>query len=300
MSVYLRSFTLPDEIAEQKWLFDDDPAMKAKLRNVYTSFYPFKLFTKYAEPPTFEFDPITVIYGGNGSGKSTVLNLIAAKLELDRRSRFETTDFFSDYVKLCIAECDGVPRESKIITSDDVFKKLYDTRGFNTVVDGERKGAWDKKRAMKQEIRDDPSLLRLRGLDDFDRWNEYRNAVNQSTSQFIRDRAEKNIESRSNGETALKYLTDEIGENALYLLDEPENSLSPAFQLELRQFIEDSARFFKCQFVISTHSPLLLSANGAKIYNLDDEAEAYEWYELENVRVFAKFFAEHAEKFSDE
>ena len=305
MSIYLKSFTLPSESIEYVWLFGDDPSKsdptkKAKLRNVYTSFYPFKLFTKYAEPPSFEFDPITVIYGGNGSGKSTILNLIAAKLELDRRSRFEITDFFSDYVKLCRAEYDGVPHESKIITSDEVFKKLYDTRGLNTVIDAERKGARDKKNSMLQEIRDDPSLLHLRGLDDLDRWNEYRSAVHQSTSQFIRDRAEKNIESRSNGETALKYLTDEIGENALYLLDEPENSLSPAFQLELKQFIEDSARFFHCQFVISTHSPLLLSANGAKIYNLDDEAEVYEWYELKNVRVFAKFFAEHADKFADE
>ena len=302
--VYLHQFTLPSENTEYNWLFGDDPirsdpAKKAKLQKVYTSFYPFKVFTKYAESPTFDFEPITIIYGGNGSGKSTILNLIAATLGLDRRSRFETTDFFDDYCALCGAKFDGVPNQSKIITSDDVFKKLYDTRGFNKVVDGERKGARDKKASMLQEIRNDPSLLRLRGLDDLDRWNEYRSAVNQSTSRFIRDRAERNLESRSNGETALKYLTDEIGENALYLLDEPENSLSPAFQLELKQFIEDSARFFHCQFVISTHSPLLLSANGAKIYNLDDEAEEYEWYELENVRVFAKFFKEHADKFKD-
>lgn len=92
-------------------------------------------------------------------------------------------------------------------------------------------------------------------------------------------------------------MTEEITENALYLLDEPESSLSPAFQLELKRFLEDSARFFGCQFIISTHSPFLLALNGARIYNLDDECEIYEWYELENMKIFASFFKENADKF---
>ena len=47
----------------------------------------------------------------------------------------------------------------------------------------------------------------------------------------------------SNGESAMKYFVDHISENALYLLDEPENSLSIALQQELCKYIEDSARF---------------------------------------------------------
>ena len=74
MSVYLHRFTLPSENTEYNWLFGDDPirsdpAKKAKLQKVYTSFYPFKVFTKYAEPPTFDFEPITIICGGNGSAR---------------------------------------------------------------------------------------------------------------------------------------------------------------------------------------------------------------------------------------
>lgn len=42
-----------------------------------------------------------------------------------------------------------------------------------------------------------------------------------------------------------------IKDNGLYLLDEPENSLSPEKQQELVRFLEDSARFFGCQFVIA-------------------------------------------------
>ena len=75
----------------------------------------------------------------------------------------------------------------------------------------------------------------------------------------------------SNGESAFRYFTNKITENGLYLLDEPENSLSPALQQELVQFLSDSARFFGCQFVISTHSPFLLAMRGAKIYDLDEE-----------------------------
>lgn len=62
-----------------------------------------------------------------------------------------------------------------------------------------------------------------------------------------------------------------IKENVLYLLVEPENSLSAALQMKLKSFLEDSARFYHCQFIISTHSPFLLSMQGAKIYDLDSD-----------------------------
>ena len=102
----------------------------------------------------------------------------------------------------------------------------------------------------------------------------------------------------SNGESAFSYFTKEIGENALYLLDEPENSLSPRLQTELAAFLSDSARFYGCQLVISTHSPFLLAMKGAKIYDLD-AAPATEkpWTELENVRAYFDFFKAHEKEF---
>lgn len=53
-----------------------------------------------------------------------------------------------------------------------------------------------------------------------------------------------NVREYSNGESAYRYFTESIGENGLYILDEPENSLSPNRQMELKRFIEDSVRFF--------------------------------------------------------
>jgi len=94
------------------------------------------------------------------------------------------------------------------------------------------------------------------------------------------------------------YFSEKIQENGLYLLDEPENSLSPERQQELLQFLEDSARFFGCQFIIATHSPFLLSMRGAKIYDLDENpVDVKRWTELDNVRAYYQFFKKHEGEF---
>ena len=84
----------------------------------------------------------------------------------------------------------------------------------------------------------------------------------------------------------------------LYLLDEPENSLSAEKQQELVQFLSDSARFYGCQFIIASHSPFILSMPGAKIYDLDSETvETKKWTELKNVRAYFNFFKAHGAEF---
>ena len=89
------------------------------------------------------------------------------------------------------------------------------------------------------------------------------------------------------------------GSGGLYILDEPGNSLSPKRQTELVKFIEDSARFFQCQFIISTHSPFVLAMQGAKIYDLDeDPVDVKRWTELENVRAYYEFFRLHEKEFN--
>ena len=62
----------------------------------------------------------------------------------------------------------------------------------------------------------------------------------------------RNIQERSNGESALAYFVDSIQSDTLYLLDEPENSLSAGNQLKLKYFIEDCMKNYGCQFIIST------------------------------------------------
>lgn len=120
----------------------------------------------------------------------------------------------------------------------------------------------------------------------------------KTQSKFIKSRIEENAREFSNGQTSLEFFDKELKENSLYLLDEPENSLSPKFQIELIQLISELSRFFKCQFVIATHSPFLLSIPNAKIYDLDSiPVITKNWYELENMKIYYNFFKENKAKF---
>lgn len=97
---------------------------------------------------------------------------------------------------------------------------------------------------------------------------------------------------------SFSYFSEKIRENALYLLDEPENSLSVERQTKFAKFLEDSARFFGCQFIISTHSPFLLSMKHAKLYDMDARPVTVKpWTELRNVMAFYDFFQERAAEF---
>lgn len=95
-------------------------------------------------------------------------------------------------------------------------------------------------------------------------------------------------------------LTAYLQPNALYLLDEPEVSLSPSNQVLLANEINKLARLLECQFVIATHSPFMLGTLNAKIYNIDTkEYDVVKWNELENVQYFYNFFKKHEQEFEE-
>ena len=291
--IYLQSFQMPSRDNEENYFINSSRARMT----CYNTSYPFGLF-RNRSLPKFCFNDITIFCGNNGSGKSSILNVIAEKLMLERSASFNRTDFFEDYVAMCKFQIEqAIPKGSKIITSDGVFEKVLDIRRINDGIDSKRADMIDEYIAENSPIAD-PN--RLDGLDDYDRWkrvSDMRNK-NRSQSRFLKDHLMRNIQERSNGESALSYFVDSIQENALYLLDEPENSLSPQNQLQLKYFIEDSVRNFGCQFVISTHSPFLLSLRGAHIYDIDETPPAIKkWTELDCVKVYHDFFVEQNDKF---
>lgn len=256
-------------------------------RTCYKGVYPFKIFPKKGLQE-LSFAPVTILYGGNGSGKTTLLNILAEKLGLTRHSAFSGSAFFGEYTAMCRVQRRGIPRDSQILTSDDVSDYLLNLRALSDGIDTRRERLLEEYSDRKW--RD----LRFTSLDDYDLWKEGYDAKRRTSSRFVNDRLMKNPDMRSNGETAMNYYTQRITENALYLIDEPENSLSAAFQRELAGFLADSARFFGCQFVISTHSPFLLAIPGASVYDLDSHpVRVRPWIELENVRVYFSFFREH-------
>ena len=301
--IYLKSFRLPtrrQEDAFYDWKYAELTGEKygggRDQWNDGAGQYPFRLFYEKTMP-TFEFEPVTILYGGNGSGKTTILNLIADRLEVRRMSPYNRSDFFGDFVGLCEHEGNIIPKESRIITSDDVFNYLLDIRCLNDGVVNRRHELFDEYVEEKARSNRGETFY-MRSLADYEGLKKRLEVQHSTYAQYTRRRNPEEIRERSNGESAYRYFTEAVAENALYLLDEPENSLSPALQLELIQFLTESARFFGCQLIIATHSPFLLSMKGAKIYDLDDSVPtAKHWTELENVRIYQKFFKEHENEF---
>ncbi|MFD2700606.1 AAA family ATPase [Paenibacillus shunpengii] len=284
--IYLHTFSFPNDDME----FDFFMNIK---RTCYDSFYPFKILSKNGLQ-VIDFEPVTILYGGNGSGKSTALNVIAEKTGIQRDSIYNKSNFYPDYVRMCEMHTrDDIPDNSRIITSDDVFDFMLNIRNLNEGIDHKREELFDEYLDAKY------SQFQMRSMEDYEQLKKMNTARSKTQSRYVRSTLMDNVREYSNGESAFRYFTEKIGENGLYILDEPENSLSPQRQLDLLKFIEDSARFFGCQFIISTHSPFLLSMKGAKIYNLDENpVKVRHWTELDHVRTYYEFFKKNENAFN--
>lgn len=270
--IYLKTFKLYDK----------------KISN--DNIYPYNVL-KNKESNIFIFDNITILYGNNGSGKSTILNIIAHKLNLKGKERnnpevIGTVPYFEDFAQKCTYELgeseDGrknnkVPESSRYIKSEEV---LYEIRKIQ------------QSAVLQESI--ESNLARERGLKNVRDFL----STEEGKKQFAR--FEFAQDKYSNGETTLQILEDNIEADRLYLLDEPEVSLSPQNQVKLAEEINKMSRYLGVQFIIATHSPFMLGILNAKIYNLDtNDYKVQKWSELENVRYFYKFFKERKNEFEE-
>lgn len=281
---YLHKFYLLDEAQEFNFF------NYVERRTCFDQQYPFQMFPNRLLNEITLGD-INIFYGGNGSGKSTILNIIAEKLKASRKQPFNKGTLFESYVERCSFEYRSKPDVVKIITSDDVFDYLFDVRSINRGIDKNRDALFEEYLANKYDTEN--------YMGDYEALKKKVDARKMSQSRYVRNRlTNTNIVEQSNGESALRYFETEIKENALYILDEPENSLSADSQIKLVKFICESVRFFHCQFIISTHSPFLLAMEHAKIYDLDaTPVVTKKWTELSNVRIYHDFFKQHEEEF---
>ena len=313
--IYLESFKFPTWEEEDQFLcsyYSPKNPNKYAHREAYfhedtAGNYPFGVLSDHSLK-SLDFTPITILYGGNGSGKSTALNVISEVLGIKRNAAYNTTVMMERYGKLCNftvspewkAEHPAAQLSefSKMITSDDIFKNILRSRDKNEIKTA-------KSRILRDEILDVkyhqsyPRHIDFTTNEGVEEIRKVRRYKKQSVVQSLSDELGTLEQGYSNGENGLRCLMTEIEEDGLYLLDEPENSMSCQFQQSLAKVIHFSAMRCGAQFIIATHSPFLLAMPDAKIYNLDaDPVNLAQWYELENMRIYFELFHSAADLFN--
>lgn len=258
-------------------------------RKMKTNIYPFNVLNN-KEPDVFIFDRITVLYGNNGSGKSTILNLIAHKLNLKGKERDSAPikglyPYFEEFISECeytLGENDDnkiirdIPTNSRYIKSEEI---LYEIRKI-------QQDAVLEESFISNNIK---SGIKV---------EEAKKMIDTEKGQIQLGRFKFSQDKYSNGETTLQILSDNIEPDNLYLLDEPEVSLSPQNQVELAYELNKLSRYLGIQFIIATHSPFMLAILEAKIYNLDTKNyEVQKWIQLDNIKYFYNFFKEREKEF---
>ena len=302
--IYLKNFQFPSAEKEERFL------ISRRLPRRWQEPYPFNVLSRN-NLISLDFSEITILCGGNGSGKSTALNIIGSKLEIPRQSAYNKGDLHSDYLELCTYQTGDWAHElfelkesSYIITSDDIFKFMLDVRTRNDLFDIRSTAIVQEMYRIKYRQYTDNEQDALRHLDlesgeNVDTFSRIYDMKRKNVRRYIRDEMGCKTQTYSNGETGFMRFVDSILPDSLYLLDEPENSLSCELQMKLAKYIEDSAKHCGCQFIIATHSPFLLALQDAKIYNLDaNPVTISKWWELPNMQLYYNLFKQYDDKFA--
>ena len=175
---------------------------------------------------------VTVLVGNNGAGKSTLLG--------------------------ALAELSGLPGGGC---------------GKNELADSPHRVS-QLAPALRPRFRRRPRrsfFFRAESMSDFARILD----VRKEDPDFYGDPYElyggRSLSVRSHGE-GVGFALASAREAGLYFLDEPESALSPMRQVELVRELEELSSQFDCQYIIATHSPIIMSVRDAEIFSLDDGA----------------------------
>ena len=96
---------------------------------------------------------------------------------------------------------------------------------------------------------------------------------------------------QSHGQSLMSYFSSRCKIRGVYFLDEPETALSPKTQLELLGFLKHTQEKGIVQFIIATHSPILLSCPGATIYSFDHApVKTVDYEDTDHYKVYKRFF----------
>jgi predicted ATPase len=220
---------------------------------------------------------VTFLVGENGSGKSTFLEALAWAAEsiaagsqaLDRDTTLAHVEPLGRALKLVWSKR---TRRGFFLRAEDFFGHV---KHVNATLEHHRREAARVRRdnAGKPEA----EIARIA-------------SPHTSSVAGLEARYGADADARSHGEQFLAFFGARLVPDGLYLLDEPEAPLSPSRQLALLALVREHAETRGCQFVIATHSPILMALPGATIVSFDAAPPAaVRWDELESVRLVRDF-----------
>jgi len=227
----------------------------ARIRTASSEAFPFSV-PAIRTMPELSFDTaVTFFVGENGSGKSTLLEGIALAAGLPTVGSKEVTD------DQTLAAQRALGRALKLVwtrrTRTGFFLRAEDFFGFTKQLAQMRGEMQQRLAEIDQEYADRSDYAK--GLAKM--------PMASSLADMER-RYGVDLDANSHGQSFLRLFQSRFVPGGLYMLDEPEAPLSPQSQLALMAMMTDMiAR--DAQFVVATHSPILLAFPGARIYSFD-------------------------------
>jgi predicted ATPase len=226
---------------------------------------------------------VTFLVGENGSGKSTILEGIAAAAGLPTIGTVGVADDETLGAQRSLGRALRLTWRQR--TRRGFFLRAEDFFGFTKSLSKMR--AELQTRLAEIEIEYQDRTAYAKGLAQL--------PMRTSLADMER-RYGVDLDANSHGQSFLRLFASRFVPGGLYLLDEPEAPLSPQSQLALITMINDMVAQ-ESQFIIATHSPILLAFPGALIYSCDRAPiEAVRFDDLEHV-VLTRDFLNDPEKF---
>lgn len=241
-----------------------------------TEAYPFSVPAVRATRDLRFTTSVTFLVGENGSGKSTLLEALAVKCRMPAIGSDDTaTDETLRHAR-ALAKAMKLTWEHRALRG--FFLRAEDFFGFTKRLAMERAQFKQRLDELEEEYRDRSAHAKTLAM------GPMRSSLAAMERSYGQD-----LDANSHGESFLKLFQSRFAPDGLYLLDEPEAPLSPTSQLALLAMMQEMVGRGG-QFIVATHSPILLAFPGARIYSFDSrppEVVAYE--ETEHFRVTRDF-----------
>ena len=112
--------------------------------------------------------------------------------------------------------------------------------------------------------------------------------LNEEDGELLRFYGGKSLHEQSHGEAFVSLMMNRFSGRGLYILDEPEAALSPTRQMALITRINDLVKR-DSQFIIATHSPIIMSYPNAQIFDIEDGYKIIDYKDTEHYAVTKEF-----------